>query len=72
MDGLHVETGSGHLSRLINYGTIDITGAKSRGLSAQTLWGATQSHNFGSVKVTGRAAVGCMPEPARVDQPGRL
>ena len=58
MDGLHVETGSGHLSRLINYGEIELEGTKSRGLSAQTLWGATQSHNLGTITVTGNATYG--------------
>ncbi len=52
-DGLFVETG-GHLARSINYGTVDVAGADSRGMVAQTLWGAAQTHNTGSVTTRGR------------------
>ena len=58
IDGLKGETGGGHLTRMINYGTIDLHGTKSRGLSAQTAWGGTQSHNFGTITVNGRLGFG--------------
>ena len=52
-DGLFVECG-GQFARSINYGAIDVAGADSRGVAAQTLWGAAQTHNTGSVMTRGR------------------
>ena len=51
-DGLFVETG-GHLARSINYGTVNVAGKDSRAVTAQTLWGAAQTHNTGSITTTG-------------------
>ena len=60
----------GHLTRLVNYagGVIEIEGDNSRGLSSQTVWGASQVHNYGSVQVKGAFAIGvhvgnCAPWP---------
>ena len=70
VDGLKAETGSGHLTRLVNYagGLIRIEGARARGISSQSLWGASQAHNFGSIEINGLFAVGlfagnCAPWP---------
>ena len=51
-DGLFVECG-GSFARSINYGTIDVAGDDSRAVVAQTLWGAAQTHNTGSVTTRG-------------------
>ena len=51
-DGLFVECG-GQFARSINYGTVDVAGKDSRGVAAQTLWGAAQTHNTGSVTTRG-------------------
>lgn len=51
-DGLFVECG-GSFARSINYGAIDVAGDDSRAVVAQTLWGAAQTHNTGSVTTRG-------------------
>ena len=70
VDGLKCETGSGHLTRLVNYaeGQIRIEGEGARGISAQSLWGASQGLNFGSIEINGLYAIGlwagnCAPWP---------
>lgn len=70
VDGLKAETGSGHLTRLVNYaeGVIRIEGEGARGISAQSLWGASQGLNFGSIEINGLFAIGlhtgnCSPWP---------
>ncbi len=70
VDGLKSETGSGHLTRLVNYeeGLIRIEGEGARGISAQSLWGASQGLNFGSIEINGLFAIGlhtgnCSPWP---------
>ena len=70
INGLKAETGSGHLTRMVNYatGVIRIEGQEARGISAQSLWGASQAHNFGTISMNGRGAVGlhagnCAPWP---------
>ena len=51
-DGLFVECG-GQLARSINYGTVNVAGEDSRAVAAQTLWGAAQTHNTGSITTSG-------------------
>ena len=70
IDGLKVETGGGHLTRLVNYseGLIQIEGESARGMSAQSLWGASQAHNYGTITMNGLYAIGihagnCAPWP---------
>ncbi len=70
VNGLKAETGSGHLTRMVNYATglIRIEGEGARGISAQSLWGASQGHNFGTISINGWGSVGmhagnCAPWP---------
>ncbi len=67
-DGLKAETGGSQLTRMINYGRIDLSGAEARGISAQSLWGHAQGYNFGQITVQGNTAMGlhadnCAPWP---------